>query len=267
MSQDFSIAPRPVSRVDTPFRRILGEFPVTASLPLLEQLRALEPLAMRGQPPVVWHRAEGFQVEDAWGNRWLDWSSGVLIANAGHGRREIADAVAAQAHALLASYCFPTEIRARLAAKLAALLPAPLTKVFLLTTGSETVECAVKLCRTRGLRHGGRVNAPCANCVLVRALDRDLDAQDDDRGPCGLEKERRRDKGNTLERLLRRLLGLDLKALQYAEGSRFVRQAVDAVGMAGFNRVWDSPTTLPTRAEIKAPLDWVARIHGVAVTA
>ena len=156
MSQDFSIAPRPVSRVDTPFRRILGEFPVTASLPLLEQLRALEPLAMRGQPPVVWHRAEGFQVEDAWGNRWLDWSSGVLIANAGHGRREIADAVAAQAHALLASYCFPTEIRARLAAKLAALLPAPLTKVFLLTTGSETVECAVKLCRTHGLRHGGR---------------------------------------------------------------------------------------------------------------
>jgi len=156
MSQDFSIAPRPVSRVDTPFRRILGEFPVAASVPLLEQLRALEPLAMRGQPPVVWHRAEGCQVEDAWGNRWLDWSSGVLITNAGHGRREIADAVAQQAHALLASYCFPTEIRARLVSKLASLLPAPLAKVFLLTTGSETVECAVKLCRTHGLRHGGR---------------------------------------------------------------------------------------------------------------
>ncbi|HCC58103.1 MAG TPA: aspartate aminotransferase family protein [Solibacterales bacterium] len=156
MSQDFSIAPRPVSWVDTPFRRILGEFPVAASVPLLEQLRALEPLAMRGQPPVVWHRAEGCQVEDAWGNRWLDWSSGVLITNAGHGRREIADAVAQQAHALLASYCFPTEIRARLVSKLASLLPAPLAKVFLLTTGSETVECAVKLCRTHGLRHGGR---------------------------------------------------------------------------------------------------------------
>ena len=47
---------------------------------------------MRGQPPVVWDRAEGFQVHDAWGNRWIDWSSGVLIANAGHGRREIAEA-------------------------------------------------------------------------------------------------------------------------------------------------------------------------------
>ena len=77
-------------------------------------------------------------------------------------------------------------------------------------------------------------------------------------------EERRRDKGNPLERLFRRLLGLDLKALQYAEGSRFVGQVVDAVGMAGFNRVWESPAALPTRTEIRAPLDWVARIHGTA---
>ncbi|MCW2601051.1 MAG: coenzyme biosynthesis-associated protein [Frankiales bacterium] len=78
---------------------------------------------------------------------------------------------------------------------------------------------------------------------------------------------RRREKGNPLERLLRRLLGLDLKALQYAEGSAFVRAVVGSVGMAGFNRVWESPATLPTRAEIKAPLDWVARVHGPAVSA
>ncbi|MGB8649958.1 MAG: zinc-dependent metalloprotease [Mycobacteriales bacterium] len=80
-------------------------------------------------------------------------------------------------------------------------------------------------------------------------------------------EQRRRERGNPLERMLRRLLGLDLKALQYAEGSRFVAAAVDAVGMAGFNRVWESPETLPTRAEIKAPLDWVRRVHGTAATA
>jgi coenzyme F420 biosynthesis associated uncharacterized protein len=78
---------------------------------------------------------------------------------------------------------------------------------------------------------------------------------------------RRRDKGNPLERVLRRLLGLDLKALQYAEGSVFVREVVGAVGMTGFNRVWQSPETLPTRAEIKAPLDWVTRVHGSAASA
>lgn len=77
-------------------------------------------------------------------------------------------------------------------------------------------------------------------------------------------EERRRDKGSPLERMLRRLLGLDMKALQYAEGSRFVGQVVAAVGMDGFNRIWESPETLPTRAEITEPLDWVARIHGTA---
>jgi coenzyme F420 biosynthesis associated uncharacterized protein len=79
-------------------------------------------------------------------------------------------------------------------------------------------------------------------------------------------QERRGQRGNPLERLLRRLLGLDLKALQYAEGSRFVNAVVGEVGMAGFNRVWESPATLPTRAEIRAPRDWVVRVHGSAAT-
>lgn len=73
---------------------------------------------------------------------------------------------------------------------------------------------------------------------------------------------RRRQRGGPVDRLLRRLLGLDLKALQYAEGSVFVGHCVDAVGMAGFNRVWDSPETLPTRQEIREPDLWVRRLHG-----
>src|SRR6266853_5769836 len=116
-----------------------------------------EPVAMRGQPPIVWDHAEGFQVYDAYGNQWIDWSSGVLITNAGHGRREIVDAIVRQAQSkLLTNYCFPSEIRSRLVEKLASILPEPLKKVFLRTTGSETVECAIKLCRSHGLKAGGR---------------------------------------------------------------------------------------------------------------
>jgi 4-aminobutyrate aminotransferase/(S)-3-amino-2-methylpropionate transaminase len=112
---------------------------------------------MRGQPPVLWDHAEGFQVWDAYGNQWIDWSSGVLITNAGHGRREIIDAIVRQAQSkLLTNYCFPSEIRSRLVEKLASILPEPLKKVFLVTTGSETVECAIKLCRSHGLKVGGR---------------------------------------------------------------------------------------------------------------
>ncbi len=157
MAREYDLTPRPVPRLETPFRRIVTDLPVPESLPILERLARYEPLAMRGQPPVVWDRAEGFQVFDAWGNCWVDWSSGVLISNAGHGRSEIVEAVLQQARArLLTNYCFPSEIRSRLVERLAGLLPAPLKKVFLLTTGSEAVECAIKLARSWGVKQGGR---------------------------------------------------------------------------------------------------------------
>ncbi len=157
MSREFGLTPCPVPRVETSLRKVVTDLPAPASVPLLERLQALEPVAMRGQPPLVWDRAEGFQVFDAQGNCWIDWSSGVLIANAGHGRQEIADAIAAQAQShLLTTYAFPSEIRARLVERLTDLLPPPLKKIFLLTTGSETVECAIKLSRIHGVRTGGR---------------------------------------------------------------------------------------------------------------
>jgi 4-aminobutyrate aminotransferase/diaminobutyrate-pyruvate transaminase/4-aminobutyrate aminotransferase/(S)-3-amino-2-methylpropionate transaminase len=143
--------------VESKYRRIVTEIPAPDSLPILERLQKYEPLAMRGQPPIVWDRADGFLVSDAYGNRWIDWSSGVLITNAGHGRREIIDAVVSQAqHQLLTNYCFPNEIRSRLVEKLATMFGEPDRKVFLLTTGSEAVECAIKLCRTHGVKVGGR---------------------------------------------------------------------------------------------------------------
>ena len=157
MSREYSLTPRSVPRVETRLRRIVTELPVPESLPTLERLYRFEPVAMRGQPPVVWDHAEGFQVHDAYGNTWIDWSSGVLITNAGHGRQEIVDAITRQAQSkLLTTYCFPSEIRAQLVERLASLMPDPLKKVFLLTTGSEAVECAIKLCRTHGVKVGGR---------------------------------------------------------------------------------------------------------------
>ena len=79
--------------------------------------------------------------------------------------------------------------------------------------------------------------------------------------------QRRREGTGLIDRVLRRLLGLDLKALQYAEGKVFVDTVVREVGMAGFNRVWESPETLPTRQEIREPLAWVRRVHGVSAIA
>ncbi|MFD2417562.1 zinc-dependent metalloprotease [Amycolatopsis pigmentata] len=72
----------------------------------------------------------------------------------------------------------------------------------------------------------------------------------------------RRRGGGILDRVLRSLLGVDAKIRQYAQGAAFTRQVVDRVGMEGFNAVWTSPNTLPTRAEIADPAAWVRRVHG-----
>ncbi|MEU5053033.1 zinc-dependent metalloprotease [Streptomyces sp. NPDC021096] len=75
-------------------------------------------------------------------------------------------------------------------------------------------------------------------------------------------QKRRASGAGRLDAALRKLLGLDAKLRQYRDGERFVRAVVDEVGMDGFNRVWTSPNTLPTKSEIAKPADWVARVHG-----
>ena len=145
----FRTKPCDVPKVETPFRRIVTPLPVPDSLPVLEMIRTYEPRSTQGQPPVVWDHAAGFQVHDKYGNMWLDWSSGVLVANIGHGHPAIRGAVRAEIdRGLLFSYCFPTEVRAKLAAKLVEIAPSGLDKVFLLNTGSEATENAIKLAKT-----------------------------------------------------------------------------------------------------------------------
>ncbi len=71
----------------------------------------------------------------------------------------------------------------------------------------------------------------------------------------------RRHGGGLADRILRALLGIDAKLRQYAEGAAFTRHIVGAVGMDGFNTVWTSPETLPTRAEIANPAAWLRRVR------
>jgi coenzyme F420 biosynthesis associated uncharacterized protein len=62
------------------------------------------------------------------------------------------------------------------------------------------------------------------------------------------------------EALLRKVLGIDAKMRQYRDGERFVEAVVEQAGMDGFNRVWTSPNTLPTQAEIGDPGAWIRRV-------
>jgi len=156
MGKEFSTISRAVPRVETQFRRIVTPLPHPDSVATIERLRRFEPQSMRGQPPLVWERADDISVYDKYGNRWLDWSSGVLVANCGHGQAEVRRAIVEQVNSgLLHNYVFPSEERADLVEALTQVSPPDLQKIFLLTTGSEATECALKLARSHGIRVGG----------------------------------------------------------------------------------------------------------------
>ncbi|MBE7489499.1 MAG: Isoleucine 2-epimerase [bacterium] len=148
--------PQEIAPIATDFRRIQSALPHPASIPLLEKMEHYEARSMHGQPPVIWHRAHRYTVEDPYGNRWIDLSSGVLVANAGHGRSWVRAAMADQLErGLHHCYCFPHEARAALSEKLVQVTPASMEKAFLLTTGSEAIECAIKISRRHGTSQGG----------------------------------------------------------------------------------------------------------------
>lgn len=161
---EYSLEPVDVKRISTKFRTIQTKLPVPESLPIFEALKRSEPRSMMGMPPVVWDKAENFTVYDKWGNRWIDWSSCVLLANAGHGCEPIKAALREQIdQGLLATYVFAHEKRAELARELQQLAPDPPNyEVFLLSTGSEAIENCIKLAKTYALVNHG----PNKKCIV-----------------------------------------------------------------------------------------------------
>jgi 4-aminobutyrate aminotransferase-like enzyme len=153
----FDLTPIDVPKVSTRYRRITTRIPVPESLPLLETLDQYETIAMHGQLPIVWDRAEGFQVHDAWGNTWIDFTSTIFVTNAGHGNPRIVAAVREQLNKpLLHSYTFATKVRADYIKYLIESTPAQFEKAFLLSAGTEATECALKLMRMHGYKNGKR---------------------------------------------------------------------------------------------------------------
>src|SRR5205085_11224176 len=71
--------------------------------------------------------------------------------------------------------------------------------------------------------------------------------------------DRRRRSRSYPERILQRLLGLDLKMRQYEEGKAFCDAVAERGGIAALNRSWDRPESLPTAHELYDPAAWMAR--------
>src|SRR3954449_235703 len=71
--------------------------------------------------------------------------------------------------------------------------------------------------------------------------------------------DRRRRSRSAPERLLQKLLGLDMKMRQYEQGKRFCDAVVAEVGIDGLNAVWRSPEDMPTVSELDDPSAWIQR--------
>ncbi len=152
---NFNTKPVNVPKVDTKYRRITTPLPVPESLSLLEDMHRYESISMHGQMPVVWDRAEGFQVEDAWGNMWLDFTSTIFVANSGHGNPRIREALHKVIDKpLLHTYTYCSKERVDYIKYLIAQTSPQFEKAFLLSAGTEATECALKLMRMYGWKNG-----------------------------------------------------------------------------------------------------------------
>lgn len=97
----------------------------------------------------VFDRGEGIYLYDVRGRKYIDGISGLWVVNAGHGRREIAEAMAAQASkiAYASSASYTTVPAVQLAEKIAEKTPGDLNRVFFSSGGSEAVESAIKIAK------------------------------------------------------------------------------------------------------------------------
>ncbi len=127
--------------------RLATKLPGPKAQRFIELSEQYEPNCMSEQVPLVWRRAEGVVIEDVDGNEFLDFCSGVLVANIGHCHPYYVQETQAQCAELFNCYDFITPHRAQLAEKLVAITPPHLDKTFILTTGAETIESAIKLAR------------------------------------------------------------------------------------------------------------------------
>ncbi len=109
----------------------------------------------RQRRPLI-DRAEGVYMWDVHGRCYMDGSSGAMVSNIGHSNPRVLDAMRAQMQRATFAYRlhFENEPAERLAAELAAVLPAGLDRLFFVSGGSEAVESCIKLARQYALATG-----------------------------------------------------------------------------------------------------------------
>ena len=125
--------------------------------------------------PIKWHKAKDFYIFDENGNRWIDMTSGIFVANAGHSNPKINQAIKDQVDAdLTFAYQYNTDIRQQFIKKLLDISPDHFNKVVLLNSGSEATDAAYRLIKLWGRKYNKKHIVTFTGNYHGRVLGADL---------------------------------------------------------------------------------------------
>jgi len=151
----FSREPKTVALVETKYRKIATQIPTPGTKEIIARLEKTESRSMQGQFPIIWDKAEDFSVYDIAGNKWIDFTSTIFVANIGHGNKRVSAAIKEVLDKpLVSTYAYMSEVRAKYLEKLIDFAGPPFGKAFLLSAGTEATEATLKLIRMHGQKIG-----------------------------------------------------------------------------------------------------------------
>jgi 4-aminobutyrate aminotransferase-like enzyme len=142
----FSMSPVKCLQINTKNRTILTDIPSPETIEILNKCLENEPNSMNDQLPIVWDRAEDFSIYDISGNKWIDFTSSIFVTNVGHSNKKVKEAIQKNLDKnLINSYYYPTKERVDFTNLLLNVLPKKFEKICFFSTGSESVEAAIKM--------------------------------------------------------------------------------------------------------------------------
>ena len=154
----FSTESKFVPHIETKYRKIASQIPAPGTKEIISRMEKTESRSMQGQIPIIWDKASGFNVFDIGGNKYIDLTSTIFVANVGHGNKKVSDAIISVLNKpLISTYAYMNQLRADYLEKLVDFAGPPFGKAFLLSSGTEATEATLKLIRMNGYKIGKKL--------------------------------------------------------------------------------------------------------------
>jgi 4-aminobutyrate aminotransferase-like enzyme len=143
--------------IKTKNRFIHTSIPAPGTKRLFKSLSKVESRSMHGQLPIAWSKAKNFNIFDISGNKFIDFTSTIFVTNIGHSNARLIKYIKlALKKNFIHSYAYINRIREKYLKKLILFAGKNFQKAFLMSSGTEATEAALKLMRMNGQRQGKR---------------------------------------------------------------------------------------------------------------